>query len=322
MSIPQGKRPLSETHPELAKQWSSKNVLRADEVMAGSIKPYWWRGECGHEWKTSPNNRKSGRSCPYCGRKKVLEGFNDLATTHPALAKEWSSRNQQKPTEVLYGTNKKVWWVCKEGHEWEAVIKRRTVTGCPVCAKQREPSGLTALISKCPWVVPLYHEENPPLESLSMGSNRKINLVCENGHEWSPFVFNLSRREPGCPICRGSVPYSIIEKKVIDTLSNYVTIQPQYEVKYNDNRKRIITDGFFEYNGKKVIFEYDGEYWHQDTILKDTYKTRILLEQGYTVVRIREGELASIPLEHKCLMQINWEPTDPEALVGSILKIL
>ena len=36
------------------------------------------------------NNRSKGQSCPYCSHRKVLSGFNDLATTHPELvASEW-----------------------------------------------------------------------------------------------------------------------------------------------------------------------------------------------------------------------------------------
>jgi hypothetical protein len=35
------------------------------------------------------------------------------------------------------GFRKKVWWICEEGHEWEATVKARMRgSGCPQCHKQ------------------------------------------------------------------------------------------------------------------------------------------------------------------------------------------
>lgn len=47
--------------------------------------------------------------------------------------------------DVTYGSHKKVWWQCEEGHIWKAAIYSRTSErkhGCPVCAgcvKQTSP---------------------------------------------------------------------------------------------------------------------------------------------------------------------------------------
>lgn len=38
--------------------------------------------ELGHMWKTTPGNVLSGKGCPYCSGRKVLVGFNDIATTN------------------------------------------------------------------------------------------------------------------------------------------------------------------------------------------------------------------------------------------------
>ena len=56
------------------------------------------------------------------------------------LMEEWNyARNVAagiEPWEITYGSAKKVWWKCAEGHEWEAPIIRRTSKGqgCPICA--------------------------------------------------------------------------------------------------------------------------------------------------------------------------------------------
>ena len=43
----------------------------------------------GHEWQATVNDRSTGYGCPVCSGNTVLAGYNDLATTHPELAKQW-----------------------------------------------------------------------------------------------------------------------------------------------------------------------------------------------------------------------------------------
>ena len=128
---------LAEVHPELITEWSEKNLpLTPDDITFGSNKKVWWRGTCGHEWQTSVKARSNGEKCPICSGARVIAGINDLATLEPLLAKQWSKNNKIKPTEVSIGSHKKVIWRCKKGHEWEAVVKSRTInkTGCPYCS--------------------------------------------------------------------------------------------------------------------------------------------------------------------------------------------
>lgn len=130
---------LESLNPKLAKEWdSSKNGdLKPTQVTSHSGKKVWWQCEKGHEWVASVDNRSKGRGCPYCGNKKVLESYNDLVTINPKLAEEWHPiKNEDlKPTEVVFGSNKKVWWSCTNGHEWQATIVLRNSGGfkCPYC---------------------------------------------------------------------------------------------------------------------------------------------------------------------------------------------
>ena len=80
-----------------------------------------------------------GDGCPYCANRKVLPGFNDLATLDPAVAKEWhpTLNGALTPEMVTVGSHRKVWWQCTCGHVWKAAIYPRTGKqrcGCPVCA--------------------------------------------------------------------------------------------------------------------------------------------------------------------------------------------
>ena len=81
--------------------------------------------------------------CPYCANKLVYRGYNDLATTHPELAAEWHPTKNENltPQDITFGSGKKVWWQCKNNHEWEASVDNRTKgRGCPVCSSRRRTS--------------------------------------------------------------------------------------------------------------------------------------------------------------------------------------
>ena len=139
---------LSEMYPELAAEWSDRNLpLRPDQITYGSNKRVWWHGKCGHEWETSVKARTGGERCPYCSGKRVLIGFNDLETIAPELAEEWSEKNTSlAPRMVTAGSHKKVWWRGKCGHEWQAVIKNRVGgAGCPYCSSVCEPKSMVEM---------------------------------------------------------------------------------------------------------------------------------------------------------------------------------
>ena len=80
-----------------------------------------------------------GDGCPYCANRKVLPGFNDLATAAPLVAKQWHEtlNGALTPEMVTAGSHKKAWWQCSYGHVWKATIYSRAGVqqcGCPVCA--------------------------------------------------------------------------------------------------------------------------------------------------------------------------------------------
>ena len=133
-----GENDLATTHPYLIQEWSDKNSISPQDVKPGSNKRVWWVCNKGHHYQSSPNQHVKGVGCPYCSGHKVLAGFNDLATTHPSIAAQWSKDNDTQPTEVSAGSGKKVWWVCDRGHKWEDSVCHRTNSrGCPYCAGKK-----------------------------------------------------------------------------------------------------------------------------------------------------------------------------------------
>lgn len=101
---------------------------------------------------------------PYCGDRKVLKGYNDLRTTHPEIAREWNKeRNGDlKPTNVITSSNKRVWWKCKEGHEWSGLIANRARRGkadpgCPYCSGRKVLAGFNDLAATHPGIAAMWH---------------------------------------------------------------------------------------------------------------------------------------------------------------------
>ena len=136
-----GENDFATLYPEMAKEWSQKNGdWKPSDVLPGSNRYAWWVCGRGHEWRAMINARVHYQTgCPYCGNKKLLTGFNDLATVHPELAAEWhpTLNGDLTPDRVITGNYRKVWWRCKFGHVWKAgIISRcsKVKCGCPVCA--------------------------------------------------------------------------------------------------------------------------------------------------------------------------------------------
>ncbi len=144
-----GETDLQTLFPEIAKQMDVERNGDLDprEIAPSAHEKIWWRCELGHSWQAAPFSRTREKSsgCPYCTGRKVLPGFNDLATLKPWLKKEWYQplNGKLKPKDVTLGSNKKVWWQCAENHVWQAPIYARTKqngTGCPVCAGRSKRS--------------------------------------------------------------------------------------------------------------------------------------------------------------------------------------
>lgn len=151
----EGETDLATTHPDVAARWDALvNEPAVSSVTAGSSTRRAWLCDQGHGYWATPHHQVSGGGCPICQNKQVLVGFNDLATTHPTLAVEWSEKNVLPATAYTAGSTYQAFWQCATGHQWQAYIYNRTAptkpTECPVCsAMGRASKAETALFE---WV--------------------------------------------------------------------------------------------------------------------------------------------------------------------------
>lgn len=206
-----GVNDLKSVNPALASEWNyEKNgKLLPENISANSGQKVWWKGECRHEWDAIVSNRNKGYGCPYCSGQKVLKGFNDLMTKRPDLASEWNyeKNGDLKPDMIMPGTNKKVWWVCDKGHEWEESPNNRTnaKTGCPYCSGHRVLKGFNDLQTVNPTLASEWdYEKNENLKptDVTIGAHQMVWWRCNEGHEWKSTIPNRIKGA-GCSICSG-----------------------------------------------------------------------------------------------------------------------
>lgn len=130
---------LATLEPIIAAQWNFvRNApLLPSEITVSSTRKVWWTCKNNHDWEATPGSRKRGRGCPYCTNKKIIFGYNDLATSHPKLINQWhpTKNDPLVPEDLTYGSIKSVWWICDYGHEWKVSPNQRTSynTDCPEC---------------------------------------------------------------------------------------------------------------------------------------------------------------------------------------------
>ena len=243
MRVIPGENDLCTLHPEVAKQWhpSKNGLLKPEEFMPHSNHKAWWMCEKGHEWQTSVYTRTGHKSgCPYCEGRKLIEGFNDLATVNPEVAEQWHPElnGELTPKHVMSGSVKRAWWICKKGHEWRATVSSRTVLsyGCPYCGGRKVLTGFNDLATVNPEIA---RQWNPKLngdltpEQVTTGSTKETWWICEKGHEWQARIASRTRLFTGCPYCAG--------KKVLAGFNDLATVEPKVAAQWHPDLNRDLT---------------------------------------------------------------------------------
>ncbi len=125
------------------------------------------------------------------------------------LAGEWDSERNVEldPKTVTLGSGKKVWWICKVGHSWQARVDHRANgVGCPACSG-RIATPQSNLQSLFPDVAREWDEEKNETrkpDSYRPKSNAKVWWKCPVGHSYEARISERTRGT-GCPVCSGNV---------------------------------------------------------------------------------------------------------------------
>ena len=222
---------LAIKYPEVAKEWHpTKNGNRIPEDFTPkSNEKVWWLCPNGHSYESLINSRTSHRKtgCPYCSNKRILEGYNDLASTNPELLSEWDyNKNKIKPTQITAGVDKMIWWICPMGHSYDMRVHSRTgkgKSGCPYCSipAKRVLKGFNDLQTLYPDIAkewhPIKNGEISP-DQVLCGSAQKVWWKGKCGHEYEQAI--VSRVQGGnCPYCS--------HQKLLSGFNDFATLNPE-----------------------------------------------------------------------------------------------
>jgi len=160
-----------------------------------------------------------------------------ITVENPELIKEWDYDKNKglRPEHFTGGSNKKIWWLCKYGHSWQAQINKRFTfgRGCPYCSGNKVWKGFNDLVTTNPEIAEEWdYDKNGDLrpEQFSAGADIKIWWKCRKcGHSWHSLLY--SRKNCGCPVCAGN----ILTIGVNDLQTVNPSLEMQWDAEKNGN---------------------------------------------------------------------------------------
>lgn len=250
-------------------------------------------------------------------------------SNNPILLKENSKLmneyNFKKNTEfnldtLTLGSNKKIWWICSNGHEWESTINnRKNGNSCPYCSNRKVLIGYNDLETTNPEISKEWNYKkniNLTPKEVTAGSSKEVWWICSKGHEWKATV---SHRTKGtrCPICMKERSTSLSEKIVYYYIKKYFKSALENYSPSNFG-KRDLDIYIKELN---VAIEYDGAQFHKD-YKRDLEKDVLCEKNNIKLYRIREPKCVIYNSSSKKIILKNLTQIELETTTKNLLKNL
>ena len=200
---------------------------------------------------------------------------NNLLKNNPELCKEWDyQKNSLDPKEYTPSSSKKVWWVCKENHSWEASVdsrnRPRTKTSkeigykqCPYCSGRYATNKNNLKVLNPNLSKEWDNKKNKfgPSE-ITPGSNKKAWWICKKNHSWEAVISSRVRGN-GCPYCSNNkAGYGN------DLQTNYPEIAREWDFEKNEKGP----SEFLPSSNKKAWFICKNSHSYFRNIAKKTQR--------------------------------------------------
>ena len=184
-------------------------------------------------------------------------------------------------------------------HTWNTTLRKmeQRKEKCRICsgyeAKEvKRASGENLLMNIAPELEKEYHPDNKlEFSKLTAGSGKKVLWQCPNKsqHIYEARIFSRANGT-GCLSCNPK-GRSLNEIIILFELSNFYNI-PKKQKAFKSSDTVYYPD--IHIPEIKLIVEYDGSYWHKDSMKRDLRKNRYFESIGYKIIRIREHPLKKI----------------------------
>ncbi len=184
---------------------------------------------------------------------------NSLAELRPDIAAYWDCmpNGPLRHEDVTCVNNKKVCWVCEQGHKWLSPINKHVAgCNCPYCTGRIASPGETDLATVNPELLSQWHPTlNGTLtpEMVTAGSHKNVYWRCAEGHCWKARVCDRTRGY-GCPYCDG--------KKVAEDTSLF-TLRPDLAAEWHPTKNGTLSPHDVTPNSHKSVWWWcaKGHEW-------------------------------------------------------------
>jgi hypothetical protein len=201
-----------------------------------------------HEWQSVVSNISKGSRCPFCSGHKATNETS-FGNNYPELLKEWDYiKNEFKPHDITCQSKKKVWWKCKEQHEWQTTVQNRTRgTQCPFCTNKivLEANSLFALKKNLMKEWDFNKNKKTDPKKISIGSGLKVWWICKNDHSWEASIYHRTKNQSGCPFC---------SNKMISLENSIVRTHPQLIKEWDFKKNAEINPELYSYGSTKKVW--------------------------------------------------------------------
>ncbi len=168
------------------------------------------------------------------------------------LLNEWDylKNSDFMPYDVSFGSDKKVWWKCERGHEYQEKVSKRTLRnfGCPYCSNHKILKGYNDLATTNPELLEEWdYEKNENIKPTEVfaGSSKEVWWKCKNGHEWIATIFRR-KNGSGCPYCSN--------QKVLKGYNDFETLYPDLAEEWNYEKNAPLLPSQIVSGGDKVVW--------------------------------------------------------------------
>lgn len=207
--VPSPERSFAALRPDLLSEWADPDHDPKTTAGKSNTNILWACPKPGHgTWRAKVCERTVGRGgCRVCSGKDVVKGVNDLATTHPELA-----RQMVDPVIAADAINwrcrDKALWQCvrDESHRWRATVRSRADqgNGCSLCRGLLANKGVNDLATTHPHLLEEWNHPSIDPTTIKAGSGFRVRWKCSRNPAHEPWVTAISERAQrgtGCPKC-------------------------------------------------------------------------------------------------------------------------
>ena len=175
---------------------------------------------------------------------------------------DWEKNNELgiDPYKVTLGSDKRVFWKCKNGHSWQTSARPRVIEGtkCPYCSGKKPIAGINDLATTHPELcLEWNYEKNIDISpsNVSKASTKKVWWKGKCDHEWQATIGSRTAGR-GCPYCSNV--------KVLAGYNDLLTINPQVASEWHPTKNgEYQPQNFMSGSGKKAWWKCSscGHEW-------------------------------------------------------------